>query len=61
MQILIKGKRKRPQWSWKSIKATHLKEPYRYETEQEARDMLNLCYPNIQTDNKRVIEIEKYN
>ena len=42
---------------WKSIKASHLKEPYRYKTIDEAMDSLNMCYPlPLESNRKRIVE-----
>ena len=44
---------------WKSIKASHLKEPYRYDTIDEAMYMLNICYPlPLESHRKRIVEAD---
>lgn len=40
MQIKIDDK-------WKSIRPTRSHSPYQYDSEDEAKNMLNLCYPNL--------------
>ena len=50
---------------WKSIKQTNAKEPYRYETRQEADRMLDICYPDQRREDRldgfnyqcRVVEV----
>ncbi len=52
---------------WTSIKGTGLPEPYKYETKQEAENMLDTCYPDLCRDDRvsgtrektRVIEEER--
>ena len=52
MQIRIKEKNIK---EWVSIRPTG-GSPYQYETKQEAMNMLNICYPLVVTEDKRVIE-----
>jgi hypothetical protein len=40
---------------WKSIRPTN-GQPYQYETEAEARKMLDMCYPDQLEEHKRVIK-----
>lgn len=41
--------------TWRSVHATY-RDPYKYETEKEARRMIDICYPNlIDGETKRVI------
>lgn len=32
--------------------------PYRYETSGEARRMLDLCYPDVVNEHKRIVQVE---
>ena len=42
---------------WKSIKGSHMKEPYEYDTREEAERVLRICYGHaLCRDEMRVIE-----
>ncbi len=47
--------------SWKSLKAAlgFNDEPYRWEHEERAQKMLDLSYPDLPDEHKRVIEVKK--
>jgi hypothetical protein len=55
VQETINGK---TQQVWLSVRPTH-GTPYQYQTREEALRMLNLCYPEVSSEEKRVIETEK--
>ena len=44
---------------WRSVRPTHLKTPYQYETAEAAKRMLNICYPDCMCDAKRVVSIDE--
>jgi len=44
---------------WRSVRSSN-GEPYRYETEKEAMDMLNNLYPNVLIAHARVVEVKSY-
>ena len=43
--------------AWRKIHQTG-KPPYRFETEEEARRMLNMCYPDMMSEHKRVVQVK---
>jgi hypothetical protein len=60
MQILIKDPSHPTKTkSWKTVHPTG-GEAYQYNTYDEAWKMLNICYPDVMTIEKRVIQATKY-
>jgi len=55
MQIKMRVKNQLT-YEWVSIRPTG-GSPYQYETQQEALNMLNICYREVITENKRIIEV----
>lgn len=47
--------------SWKSLKPSmgYGGQPYRWETEERAQNMLDISYPDLPDEKKRVIEVKK--
>ena len=46
---------------WVSVQGSHLPNPYRYETKEEAERMLCICYPDpaLEREKKRVVEVDE--
>lgn len=44
--------------TWKSVHPTNGK-PYQYNTKGEAQRMLDMCYPDVFPEEKRVINVNK--
>jgi len=42
---------------WRKVHPTG-GQPYRFETEDEARRMLNMCYPDMMSEHKRVVQVK---
>jgi len=58
MQVKIKvGNNPCNQKQWVSIRPTG-GSPYQYQTEADAQRMLNICYPDVLNEEKRVIQVE---
>ena len=60
MQIKIEKKNAqtgKPSFEWVSVCPTGGK-PYQYPTEQEARQMLGICYGEVDPERKRVIKVD---
>ena len=56
MQIFI-GSWGKEEWVSIRPSGSYDHKPYQYPTEDEARHMLNICYPNMISERKRIVEI----
>ena len=59
MQIRIEDPQNPTKKVWVSIKASHLKTPYEYETKEEAERMLRICYGGtVLKEDQRILEVK---